>query len=198
MTVIKDGTGEGFLTSVSNKNRLRTEAVMTPDGSEIADLGFGFMVDGTTSLINQTEKTVMIIVNTGIFTYELGRVWISVQNQQPPNTTAASSTITTIRLYVGTATATGGILKTPVNINTGALSPANITVITDNPTVQSGKDAEVKQIYFLLDDSQLLDFEGSIVLQPTGSFRVTCAGGAGILSGTLLCATNVQIYQELG
>jgi hypothetical protein len=194
MTVIKDGTGQGFLAGVSDQNRLRTEAVTTSDASETTDLGFGFMTNGTT-LIAQTEKTVVIIVNTGIFTYEIGRVWLSVQNQQPPSTT--SSTITTVRLYVGEATATLGTLKTPVNVNTGSLSPAFATVRADNPTI-AGTDSEVKQLYFLLDDSQLVDFEGSIILQPTGSFRVTCTGGAGISPGTLLCAANVQFYQELG
>lgn len=194
MTVIKDGTGQGFLALVNGLNRLGVDAVTTSDGSEATDLGFGFMVDGTTS-ITQTEKTVMIIVNTGINTYELGRVLLSVQNQQPPSTT--SSTITTLKLYVGTATATGGTVKTPVNINTGSLNAAQLAVNTNNPTV-TGTDSEIKQMYFLLDDSQFFDFEGSIILQPTGSFRVTCTGGAGITSGTFLCAANVQFFQEIG
>ena len=192
MTVIKDGTGEGFLVGVSNFNRLRTEAVTTPDGSDISDLGFGFFVDGTTT-ITQVEKTVIIVVNTGTFTYEIGRVWISVQNAQPPSTT--SSTITTVKFYIGTATATSGTVKSFINANTGSLNPAFLTARSDNPTI-AGTDAEIKQLYFLLDDSQLVDFEGSIILEPTGSFRVTCTGGAG--TSGLLCAANVQTYQELG
>lgn len=151
------------------------------------------MVDSTTS-ITQTEKTVMIIVNTGTTTYEIGRVLISVQNQQPSSTT--SSTIVTVKMYVGTATATSGIVKTPVNVNTGSLNFANVTVRTDNPTV-SGTDNEIKQIYFLLNDSVLTNFEGSIVLEPSGSYRITCTGGAGITSGAFLCAANVQLYQEI-
>lgn len=193
MTVIKDGTGKGFIAGVTNTNKLEVEAVTTSDGSYTSDSGFGFFTNGTTT-ITQSEKTVVIIVNTGTNTYEIGRVWISVQNQQPLSTT--SSTITTIKFYIGTATATLGTIKTPANANTGSLNTAFITVRSDNPTI-AGTDSEIKQLYFLEDDSQLVDFEGSIILEPTGSFRVTCTGGAGITSGTLLCATNVQIFKEI-
>lgn len=195
MTVIKDGTGTGFLTGVTDKNRLKTEAIITPDGSDVADQGFGFAVDGTTS-ITQTEKTVIIIANTGTFTYEIGKIIVSNQNTQPPVSTILSSTITTVKMYVGDAISTSGTVKTATNTNTGSLNAANVTVRTDNPTIQSGTDAEVKQIYFLTEDAYSIDFEGSIILQPSGSFRITCTGGPGVTSG-LLCATSIQFFQEI-
>lgn len=195
MTVIKDGTGEGFLAGVNDANRLKTESVTTQDGSDAADLGFCFFTNGTTAITSGTEKTVIVIVNTGTFTYEIGRVFLSVQNQQPPST-GVNPTITTTKMYVGNVTASGGTLKTPVNANTGSLNTAFTTIRADGPTI-TGTDFEIKQLYFLLDDSQLVDFSGSIVLGPTGSFRITCTGGGGA-SGNLLCASNIQFFLEIG
>lgn len=194
MTVIKDGKGQGFLAGVTETNRLQTESVTTSDSSETADLGFCYFTDGTTTITSGTEKTVMVIVNTGTFIYEIGRVFVSVQNQQPPST-GVNPTITTTKMYIGTVTATSGTLKTAINANTGSLNAAFATIRTDNPTI-TGTDFEMKQLYFLLNDSQLIDFSGSIVLGPTGSFRITCTGGGGA-SGNLLCAANVQFFQEL-
>ena len=196
MTVIKDGTGQGYLAGVTEHNRLKSLSLVITAPATSADAGEAFLVDGQTTIVAATEKTVIILVNSGSEELELGRVIISVQNQQPAATGAGTSTVTVVKIYIGNATVTaGGTTKTASNANTGSANQLEATVTTNNPTL-GGTDTKVTELYFLADDCQLINYLGDIVVAPGGSFRVTCTGGAGAV-GTLLCDVSLQIFTEV-
>jgi len=177
MTVIKDGTGTGAVAQVNSINQLATESMVLPDVSVGSDMGVAWVVDGQVAITSTVEKTIMIITNSGATPVEIGLAITSVQNN-PQN----SGFTSVIRTYIGTATGTGGTAKVPVNLNTRYTTLPNVGVTTNGPTI-AGTDTEITQYYFQMQDTQLIDWQSSIILAQGGSYRVTVTGQSGTASG---------------
>lgn len=177
MTVIKDGKGTGNVAEVNEINQLSVNAMVQPDAAVGADMGVAWVVDGQAVMTSGVERTVLIITNSGPAMVEIGLTVTSVQNN-PMN----SGLVTTVKTYIGQATATGGTAKTPVNLNTQFTTQPNVGVTSNSPTI-AGTDTEVTQFYFQMQDTLLIDYQSSIVLSQGGSYRVTATGQSGTASG---------------
>lgn len=177
MTVIKDGTGEGFVAQVNEINQLSTISMTQSEAAVGADMGQCWVVDGQAVMTSGLERTVIIITNSGPAEVEIGLTVTSVQNNIQ---TSALTSI--IRTYIGTATGTAGTPKTPINMNTKFTTLPNVGITTNSPTI-AGTDTEITQMYFQMQDTQMIDWASSIVLTPGGSYRVTVQGASGTVSG---------------
>lgn len=150
------------------------------DAAVGADLGVAWVVDGQATMTSGVERTVMIITNSGITQVEIGLTITSMQNN-PQN----SGLTTIIKTYIGTAaavTTSGGVSKTPVNMNTKFTTTPTVGVATNSPVI-TGTDTEVTQYYFQMQDTLMIDWASSIVLAQGGSYRVTATGASGTASG---------------
>jgi hypothetical protein len=192
ITVIKDGVGSGSIAEVNSINQLSTISMTQSDAAVGSDLGVCWIVDGQVVMTSGVERTVMIITNSGTTQVEIGLTVTSVQNN-PQN----SGLTTIIKTYIGTASAvtgtSGGVTKTPVNMNTKYTTLPNVGVATNSPVI-TGADTEVTQYYFQMQDTQMIDWQSSIVLSQGGSYRVTATGAAGTASG--LVNHNVRFVNE--
>lgn len=189
MTVIKDGSGEAFLAKVGSNNDLHTKSIDFTEISDASSVGGAFQAEGETTIVAATEKTVLILINNGDTSLEIGNIFISVRNE--------TGKITVVKGYLGKATVTaGGTLKSAVNLNTGSVKVANATLYENNPTT-GGTDTRVIELYFQSGDGSnfVLSFDGGIVLTRNGSFRITCTGAAGA-AGTLTCDASFQFWEE--
>ena len=189
MTVIKDGTGQGFLAGVNNANQLLTRSVNITEIAYASELGNAFQTDGETTIASGTEKTVIVMVNNAEQNIEIERTFLSIKNQ--------SGIITTVKTYLGTATVeSGGSSKTPKNLNSSSLNTVNVTVLENNPTITSGSDVKIQEQYFQLQDTQTNEYAGGMVLGKNGSVRVTCTGGSGAV-GTFTCDASLLFFLEI-
>jgi hypothetical protein len=177
MTVIKDGAGTGNVAGVNSINQLETESMILTDVAVGADMGVAWVVDGQAAITSGTERTVMIITNSGPTQVEIGLTITSIQNN-PIN----SGLTTIIKTYIGTATGSAGTSKTPVNMNTKFTTVPNVGVVTNSPTI-AGTDTEITQYYMQMQDTQMIDWQSSIILAQGGSYRVTATGALGTTSG---------------
>ena len=188
MTVIKDGTGSGFLAEVNNLNQLLTRSVSVAEIGASSELGNAFQVDGETTIASGTERTIIVLINNMTADIEIERIFLSAQNQ--------SGIITTIKTYLGAATVTsGGSAKTPKNLNTTSVNTLDVTVLENNPTIASGTDVKVQEQYFQSEDSQTNEYGGAMVLGKNGSVRMTCTGGSGAV-GTFTCDASILFFQN--
>lgn len=189
MTVIKDGTGQGFLAGVNNANQLLTRSINITEIAYASELGNAFQTDGETTIASGTEKTVIVMVNNAEQNIEMERTFLSIKNQ--------SGVITTVKTYLGTANVeSGGSSKTPKNLNSSSLNTVNVTVLENNPTITSGSDVKIQEQYFQLQDTQTNEYTGGIVLGKNGSVRVTCTGGSGAV-GTFTCDASLLFFLEI-
>lgn len=187
MTVIKDGTGQGFLAEVNINNQLSTRSVIITEISFSSEMGNAFQVDGETTIVAGSERTILILINNDDEPIQLERIFLSAKNQ--------TGIITTVKIYVGTATVTGGgTTKTPKNLNTTSTNLLNVTVSDSNPTI-GGTDVRIQEQYFLLNDTVINEYSGAIVLGRNGSVRITCTGAAGA-TGTFTCDAAILYFQN--
>lgn len=186
MTVIKDGTGTGFLARVNEENRLSVVAVsVTEIANESIEDGTAFEVFGTTTITAATEKTVLVVINNSDTLLRVHSIITSVQNE--------ATKITTIKKYIGTKTFTsGGTTVTPVNLNTMSLNLLDVTAVANNPTL-GGTDSQIEEIYSLLDDTIIREDIDETVLAKTKSIRITCTGAAGATGG-FNCAVSMTLF----
>lgn len=188
MTVIKDGTGSGFLAGVNKLNQLLTRSVAVAEIASASELGNSYQVDGETTLSSGTERTIIVLINNEPQNVEIQRIFLSVQNQ--------TGVISTIKTYIGQATvASGGNARTPKNINTTSTNSLSVTVLDGNPTINSGTDVKVQEQYFQQNDTETNEYEGSLVLGTNGSVRVTCTGGSGSV-GTLTADVSILYFKD--
>lgn len=193
MTVIKDGTGTGSLAAVGKKNDLHTRSVSISELSYACEQGIAYQAEGEATILaaGSGEQTVLALINNGDTALEIGHIFISTRNESDV------TKVTVVKLYIGTVTATGGTVKTAVNLNTGAVSIANVTLLENNPTI-AGTDFKVLELYFQSGNANSFNipFEGGIVLQKNGSFRVTVTGAAAVTAG-LTCDASFQFWEEI-
>jgi len=180
MTVIKDGAGTGSVAQVNELNMLSTESMILTDAAVGADLGQCWVVDGQAVITSGLERTVLVITNSGTTQVEIGLTLTSVQNN--PMNSGLTTTIKTYIGSVGVVTTSGGVTKTPVNMNTQYTTLPNVGIASGSPIV-TGTDVEVTQYYFQMQDTLMIDWQSSIVLNQFGSYRVTATGAAGTASG---------------
>lgn len=192
MTVIKDGTGKGFLAEVGSGNDLHVRALTITEISDSSGKGVAFMAEGETFIqaAASGEQTVLILINNGDTTLEIGNIFISIQTETD------ASRVSKVKMYIGSVTASGGTSKSAKNLNTGSVSAAETTIIENNPTI-TGTDSKILELYFQGGNGNNLitPFDGGITLQKNGSFRVGVTGAATITSG-LTCDTSFQFWQE--
>jgi hypothetical protein len=187
MTVLKDGTGEGFLAKVNQVNRLAVDAVTIPEIAfhSLTD-GTAFQIEGETTITAATEKTVLVLINDGNDTIAIERVFVSIQGE--------SGIVTTIKLYVGNKTLTsGGTAKSLVNLNVTSSTTMSVTIRENNPTL-GGSDSKIQEFYMESTDSIDTEYLGSIILGRGNSIRVTCTGGAGA-AGTKNCDVSILLFE---
>ena len=190
MTVIKDGSGTGFLAKVGAGNDLHVLATVFAEISAASGEGAAFEAEGETTITAATEKTVLLMINDGDDALEIGNIFISIKND-------TVGIITVVKMYIGQATHTaGGTEKAAKNLNTGSVNTPEVQLYEDNPTV-GGTDTKILELYFQLGDgsNETIPFDGGISLAKNGSFRVTVTGGAGA-SGTLTCDSSFQFWLE--
>lgn len=186
MTVIKDGTGAGFLVRVTEEHRLATVSVSVPQiANESIEDGLAFQIEGETTIVAGVEKTVLIIINNSDDLISIERIFTSVQNE--------TGIIITARIYLGQSTITaGGTAKTPINLNTASLNTIDVTALENNPTL-GGTDTKIQEHYFRLTDTECTEYFGAINLAKNKSIRVTCEGSAGA-TGTFTCDASILFF----
>lgn len=126
------------------------------------------------------------MINDGTENLEIGNIFISVKNE--------SGKITVVKIYIGKATATGGTSKSATNLNTNSTNTPEVTLIENNPTI-TGTDSKILELYFQLQDTQIVPFDGGMCLTKDGSLRATCTGATGAV-GTYTCDVSFQFWQE--
>lgn len=190
---MKDGTGSGFLAKVGAKNDLHTRAITVAELSYASTIGNAFQAEGEVVILAAAsgEQTVLVLINEGTEALEIGNIFVSTRIE----TDVAK--VTVVKLYLGKVTATGGTSKNAVNLNTGAVNVADITLIENNPTI-AGVDYKILELYFQggNNNSFNVPFDGGIVLQTGGSFRVGVTGAAAVTAG-LTCDASFQFWQEI-
>jgi hypothetical protein len=189
MVVLKDGSGQGYLAKVGAANDLHTRAIVIAEISNASENEGAFQAEGETTITAATEKTVLLLINSGTSNLEVGNIFLSLQNE--------SGKISTMKIYIGKATYTsGGTAKSATNLNTGSNISSDTTLYEDNPTV-GGTDHLILELYFQSGDGSSITspFHGGIVLTPDGSFRATVTGGAGA-AGTYTCDASFQFWEE--
>ena len=186
MTIIKDGTGQGFLAKVDEQNRLSASAVAIPEIAHVSIRnGFSFQIEGETKIEAGTEKTVLILINNSDNILAVERVFTSIQGE--------SGKVTTIKLYLGNKTfISGGTAKTPKNLNNVSVNTIDVTVRENNPTL-GGSDTKIQGFYMEQTDSIDTNYFGSIILGRGSSVRTTCTGAAGA-AGTFNCDASILYY----
>lgn len=189
MTVIKDGSGTGFLAEVGSSNDLHVRAITISELSEASEVGVAFEAEGETTITALTEKTVLILINNGDISLEIGNIFISSQNE--------TGKITKVKIYLGNKTYTsGGTPKSARNLNTGSGNVSDVTIVEDNPTL-GGTDTKIIELYFQSGDGNniVIPFDGGIFLERTGSLRVTVTGDT-LAAGTFECDASCQFWEE--
>lgn len=192
MTVLKDGTGTGNLAKVGEHNDLHTRSITVSELSYVSEQGNAFQAEGEAVILATAsgEQTVLILINDGTESLEIGNIFISVRTESD------ATKITVVKLYLGSVTATGGTIKNSINLNTGAVNVADVTLLDHNPTI-AGTDYMIMESYFQIGQNSLtVPFDGGIVLQTKGSFRVTVKGAAAVTAG-LTCDTSFQFWPEI-
>jgi hypothetical protein len=192
MTIIKDGTGEGYLAKVDSDNFLhvsaRTYTLMT--NVSIRDQ-FAFSAIGTTQIVANTEKTVLIIINNAASLIPVA-VKSIVQSLQ-----GESGKPVTFKGYVGKKTYTsGGTQITPANFYAGSSNILNVTIYQDNnpsDLVLGGVDYEFGRIFMETTGTTEFLFDGAMIIPPGGSGRVTVTGATGA-AGTNYAVEVVQYF----
>lgn len=187
MTVIKDGTGEGYMARVNSQNLLESHSVSTSEYVyESINDGDSFRILGTTIIAAGVEKTVLIVINNSNDLLGIDRVTTSIQGQ--------SGQPVTIRIYIGNATVTaGGSSASPVNVNVTSSNAITITGTQNGPTI-GGTDSKILEAYL---ESTSIDREladGAVCLGRSNSIRVTCQGGASA-SGLNNCNVHILLWK---
>ena len=186
MTVIKDGTGTGYLARVNLDNLLESHAIITEEYvDESISHGGAYRILGTTTITAATEKTVLIIINETDKLLAIERIQTSIQGE--------SGKPVTIRIYIGSATVTaGGSVLTPINVNVTSVNVLDVTATQNNPTI-GGTDEKILEIFMenTSVDRELIN--GGIALGRNNSIRVTCQGFA-LATGTFNCNTHILVW----
>jgi len=188
MTVIKDGTGQGFLAGVAKNNRLFVDAVTIPEiAFHSLEEGTAFQLEGEALITAATETTVLIIINDeSEKLISIERFLVSIQGE--------SGKITTIKAYIGNATVSGGTTKSLVNLNTTSVQTLSVTARENvAPASIGGTDSRIQENYMELTETIEFLYIGAIILGRLGSFRVTCTGAAGA-AGTKNCDASFLLF----
>ena len=185
MTIIKDGTGNGFLARVDSDNLLETHAVITDEYvHQSVSHGDSYRILGTTTIAAGVEKTILIVVNNSDDLINIERVTTSIQGE--------SGKPVTIRIYIGNATVTaGGSSSSPVNVNVTSTNTITITGTQNGPTI-GGTDTKILEVFMESTSTDRELANGGIVLGRNNSIRITCQGFAGA-AGTLNSNTQILL-----
>jgi hypothetical protein len=188
MTVIKDGTGTSLLARVDIQNRLHTVSISQTEIAHTSVHGeASFSVIGTTTIVASTEKTILILINnpTSINTIAIGGLRIALQGE--------SGKVTTFKAYLGRSTFTsGGTIRTPTNLNANSPVSLDVSTYSDNPTL-GGSDIQFQQAFEENTVTLDTDFDGSIVMPPSSSIRITVTGDTGA-AGTKVAFVRFLYY----
>lgn len=189
MTVIKDGSGSGYLVKVDNENFLHTSSrVYKLSAHESISSGLAFSIVGTTTITASVEKTVVVLINNSNSGIDIGLEMHTMAIQGDSGHPAI------VNVYLGNKTyLSGGTILTPVGLNTGISQTLNVTAIGNNP-VLGGLDSLIAVKMF--ETTTTFDFiiDAKRVLSPGGSFRVTITGDAGAV-GTKVMFSTVEYFK---
>ena len=182
MTVIKDGTGTGFLAKVDDENFLHTSARTFSMATYVsANNELVFAVTGTTTIPAgaAVEKTILVLINNATSTQTIAIQSVIASIQGDPGQPA------TFKAYLGKRTySSGGTLVTPTNLNAGSPNTLDVTVAADNPTL-GGTDTFFAQVFFELTLTGEFVINGLIILPPSGSLRGTVTGSGAATGGKI-------------
>lgn len=187
MTVIKDGSGQGFLAKVNDENRLSTHTVSIQETAHVSIRNEKtFSIFGETTIAAGIEKTVLILINNSPNLVAIDNVLASIQGE--------TGKPVIFRIYIGKKTYTsGGISKTPLNLNVTSLVTIDVTTVENNPTL-GGADSEAFKIFLENTGAFATDLEGSVILGRQGSIRITITGDAAA-SGTKIGLSRLIFFE---
>ena len=187
MTVIKDGTGTGFLARIDLENLLETHSVTTDEyAHESIAHGGSYRILGTTTITAATEKTVLIVINDSDDLITVDRVTTSIQGE--------SGKPATFKTYIGRRTYTsGGTSVTPINLYANSAKVLDISAYYDNPTL-GGSDSQIQQAFMETTTTLDTQFDSAIVLPPNSSIRITITGDAAA-AGTKIAFSRLLYYR---
>lgn len=193
MTVLKDGTGKGYLVKVDDENFLHVSArtyVLMVHMSASEQLAFSSV--GTTQIAAGAEKTILVLINN-ITSTKIISVKSIIQSIQGETGKPAL-----IKGYVGKKTYTsGGTAITPTNLYAGSNNVMDVSVYQDNnPSnlVLGGTDVEFGRIYMEITGTTEFLFDGALILPPGGSVRIAATGHA-TAAGTNYATEIVQYFE---
>lgn len=192
MTVIKDGTGQGFLTKVDEDNHLSTRSVAQSEAAHISIRNQKtFSILGQTTTVAAVEKTILVVINNSSELLAVDNILVSLQGE--------SGKPAIFRGYVGQKTFTsGGTAVTPVNLNVTSTTTIDTIAVENNPTL-GGSDTQALKIFLESTGAFATDFDGIIILGQGGSIRVTVEGDAAAvgkiaLSRIILFETHIGMH----
>lgn len=187
MTVIKDGSGQGFLAKVNDENRLNTHTVSIQEAAHVSIRNEKtFSIFGETTIVAGTEKTILILINNSSNLIAIDSVLASIQGE--------TGKPVIFRIYIGKKTYTsGGTSKTPLNLNVTSAVTIDVTTVENNPTL-GGTDSEAFKIFLESTGAFATDFGGSIVLGRQGSTRITVTGDVAA-SGTKTGLSRIIFFE---
>ncbi len=168
MTVIKDGSGQGYLACITSENRLTTDAI----GEDVV------------AHINEVEEQVYSVVVSQTPT-GAGDCFCYVKNTSSQNLilrsiTLAATSDETIKVKIkDTGTPVGGTTYTPVNRNSGSTKTATGTFQTGNDITGLSGGSVVDQLFLKGGDSTRKFFwQSHIIIKPNDTLTFYATTGA--------------------
>lgn len=189
ITVIKDGAGTSQLARVDNQNRLHTSSV---DHIEISHASIhdqeAYSVIGATTIAAGAEKIVLILINNptspDLIAIDSLRIALIGETGKP----------VTFKAYIGRRTYTsGGTIAIPVNLYANSTTILDVSSYYDNPTI-GGTDLQIQQAFEEATTTLDTTFDGSIILPPNSSIRITATGDA-TASGSKTAFVRLLYYR---
>lgn len=189
MSEIQDGTGSGNFAKVDTAHFLHTSSkthVLMVNVSASKQLAFSAI--GQTTIISGVEKNIFVIIN----------------NVTSANNIAVKSIIQSIqgedgkpalfKGYIGKKTyVSGGTKITPTNFFAGSNGMLDVSIYSDNPTLDGGQDFEFGRIYMEQSGTTEFLFDGAMIIPPGGSGRVSVTGDP-TASGTKIAVEVAQYF----
>ena len=172
MTIVEDGTGNGYNAQVTKDNELKTTGELRTiqhNTSRLAENAY--QIVGTSTLssgtitglhIKNTSSTKILVV-----TYIRHQIVGSSGGTSFPNTSNYLS------IGLGRTYSSGGATATAVNVNGGSVVTAEITAYQTVPTL-AGTASEIDRWYTKADgDMNTFNKEGSLILQPNQTIELS-------------------------
>jgi len=163
-TMIKDGTGRGFLAKVNSSGQLIAQVESQSLQHHVSrEHGKAFQVIGDFASVNNSTHTILHLNNTNS-TEIMVVSYIRIQTAGLSGGTALPDTATRFELGFGRTISSGGTTVTPVVMNRTVGKTSGVTCTDNNPTM-TGTFTEFDR-WYVEGDGKMLSFnkEGSLIL----------------------------------